>query len=117
MAEDNVVLVGNKPVMNYILSVNTMAMQGKDEILLKARGKAISRAVDIEEMSLNRFLSSWKLGEIKLGTETKEVSEIKRRDRNTGEITTIKLDGPRTLNISTIEIHLVKQKEAKGPKE
>ena len=53
---DNTVFVGNKPVMNYVLAVVTQFNQGADEVSVKARGKAISRAVDTTEIALNRFL-------------------------------------------------------------
>jgi len=56
MIKDNTVFVGNKPVMNYVLAVVTQFNNGADEVSIKARGKAISRAVDTAEIALNRFL-------------------------------------------------------------
>lgn len=56
MIKDNTVFVGNKPVMNYVLAVVTQFNNGAQEVAIKARGKAISRAVDTAEISLNRFL-------------------------------------------------------------
>ncbi len=46
MQNDNTVFVGNKPVMNYVLAVVTQFNNGADLVAIKARGKAISRAVD-----------------------------------------------------------------------
>jgi DNA-binding protein len=57
MTDDNIIYVGNKPVMNYVLAVVTQFNNGADEVLIKARGRAISRAVDVEQISINRFLS------------------------------------------------------------
>jgi len=54
--KENTVFVGNKPVMNYVLAVVTQFNNGAEEVTIKARGKAISRAVDTAEISLNRFL-------------------------------------------------------------
>jgi DNA-binding protein len=54
--KENTVFVGNKPVMNYVLAVVTQFNNGAEEVAIKARGKAISRAVDTAEISLNRFL-------------------------------------------------------------
>jgi DNA-binding protein len=48
--------VGNKPVMNYVLAIVTQFNNGAGEVIVKARGKAISRAVDTTEIALNRFL-------------------------------------------------------------
>lgn len=56
MEDDNTVFVGNKPVMNYVLAVVTQFNNGAAEVIVKARGKAISRAVDTTEIALNRFL-------------------------------------------------------------
>jgi DNA-binding protein len=89
MTEDNVVFIGNKPVMNYVLAIVTQFNNGAPEISVKARGKAISRAVDAVEVSRNRFLQGTKIKEIKIGTE---------------KIATDRGDS----NVSTIEIVLTK---------
>jgi DNA-binding protein len=69
MTDDNVVYIGNKPVMNYVLAVVTQFNNGASEVSVKARGKAISRAVDAVEVSRNRFLPDSKIKDIKIGTE------------------------------------------------
>lgn len=69
MTDDNVVYVGNKPVMNYVLAVVTQFNNGASEVAVKARGKAISRAVDTVEVAKNRFLEGSKVKDIKIGTE------------------------------------------------
>lgn len=109
MVEENVVLVGRKALMNYVLSVNTMAMRGAKKIVLKARGRAISRAVDIEEMVLRRFLPEWEMESVNFDTQQQTIDFMK--DRETGKET--KLAEPRTRNVSTIEIVLSKTKSSK----
>ncbi len=74
MTDNNVVYVGNKPVMNYVLAVVKEFNNGANEVVIKARGKAISRAVDAAEVSRNRFLTDAKINGITIGTE-KMVSE------------------------------------------
>ncbi len=69
MTEDNVVFIGNKPVMNYVLAIVTQFNNGASLVTIKARGKAISRAVDAVEVSRNRFLPESKIKDIKIGTE------------------------------------------------
>ncbi len=69
MTDNNVVYVGNKPVMNYVLAVVKEFNNGANEVVIKARGKAISRAVDAAEVSRNRFLTDAKINGIKIGTE------------------------------------------------
>ena len=69
MAEDNVIYIGNKSVMSYVLAVVTQLNSGSDEIVIKARGRAISRAVDTAEVVRTKFMPGVELKEIKIGTE------------------------------------------------
>lgn len=69
MLKDNTVFVGNKPVMNYVLAVVTQFNNGAEEVAIKARGKAISRAVDTAEIAINRFLEGVSKKEILTSTE------------------------------------------------
>ncbi len=89
MAE-NAVFVGNKPVMNYVLAVLTQFNSGATEVAIKARGRAISRAVDVAEIVRKRFLPDVDVKDIKISTEKVESEQ--------GEA-----------NISAIEIVLVKK--------
>jgi DNA-binding protein len=89
--KENTVFVGNKPVMNYVLAVVTQFNNGAEEVAIKARGRAISRAVDTAEITLNRFLDGVTKKEIITSTE-----EI---DTDTGKT-----------NVSSIEIVLVNNK-------
>ncbi|TDA30474.1 MAG: DNA-binding protein Alba [Archaeoglobi archaeon] len=68
MAE-NSVFVGNKPVMNYVLAVLTQFNSGASEVSIKARGRAISRAVDVAEIVRKRFLPDVDVRDIKISTE------------------------------------------------
>lgn len=86
---DNVVFIGKKGVMSYVLAVVTQFNNGAEEVIIKARGRAISRAVDVAEIVRQRFVSGTKLGDIKIATE-----EIQ------GE------EGP--IKVSAIEITLAK---------
>ncbi|MDH5688471.1 MAG: DNA-binding protein Alba [Candidatus Bathyarchaeota archaeon] len=69
MSELNAVLIGRKPVMNYVLACITFFHGGAEEISVKARGKAISRAGDVVENVRRRFLPDVKVGNIDTGTE------------------------------------------------
>ena len=70
MTDDNIIYVGNKPVMNYVLAVVTQFNNGADEVLIKARGRAISRAVDVAEISRKRFLTEVDVKDIAISTES-----------------------------------------------
>lgn len=91
--EQNVVFVGNKPPMNYVMAVITaFNMSDTDKVILKARGRAISTAVDVAEITRNRFFKDAKVHSIAIGTE---------------EITPREGGNPR--NVSTMEINLTKE--------
>lgn len=60
MHEENVIYVGRKPVMNYVLAVmNSLNQRGLEEVVLKARGRAISTAVDAAEVT-RRYVRTWR---------------------------------------------------------
>ena len=69
MADQNEIYVGKKPVMNYVLAVVTQFNQGAKEVHIKARGRAISKAVDVAEIVRNRFITDAKVKEITISTD------------------------------------------------
>jgi DNA-binding protein len=69
MENDDVIYVGNKPVMNYVLAVVTQFNGGTNNVTIKARGRAISRAVDVAEVVRNRFLNDVEVRDIIISTE------------------------------------------------
>ncbi len=57
MTDDNNIFIGGKPFMNYVTGVvMQFTTKGANEVIVKARGKFISRAVDVAEVSAKRFL-------------------------------------------------------------
>jgi len=90
MSESNVVLMGKKPVMNYVLACITLFHSGAKEVNVKARGKAISYAIDIVEVVRRRFLPDVKIKKISIGTD-----QLASQDGGTA-----------LTNVSTIEITL-----------
>ena len=89
MAEDNSVFVGAKPFMNYVTGV-VMQFTTKDaqQVVIKARGKYISRAVDVSEVAMKRFLKDQvKLGDVKIDSEEFENKQGKEVRVSTIEIT------------------------------
>lgn len=92
--ESNAVLIGRKPAMNYVLACITLFHRGTGEVNVKARGMAISRAVDVVEIVRRRFLPEVKVKSIDIGTQ-----QLPPRPGEEGR-------GP--TNVSTIEIRLTK---------
>lgn len=81
--------------MNYVLAVVTVFNSGRPEVVLKARGKAISRAVDAAEIVRNRFMHGTQVKDIRIATE--------RLSTETGQT-----------NVSSIEIRLTQPGEGDG---
>lgn len=69
--EENTVFVGRRPTMNYVMAVMMVINKGV-ECAVKARGRAISHAVDVCEILRNRFLKGTEYKEIILSTEQLE---------------------------------------------
>lgn len=83
------ILIGKKPVMNYVLACLTTFQNGSPEVTLKARGRSITKAVDTALLTVERFSSGSTIKGITIGTEEVE-------DPESGE--------PKT--VSSIEIEL-----------
>jgi DNA-binding protein len=88
VSEDNIIYVGTKPAMSYVMAVITHFNSADvKEVSLKARGRAITTAVDTVEIVRRKFMKDLKTDKITIGTE-----ELQREDG--------------TKNVSTIEITL-----------
>src|SRR6266566_9115923 len=69
MAEAGVVYIGKKPTMNYVLAVVTHFNDGSREVIVKARGRSISRAVDVAEIVRERFIPDAEVRDVRISTE------------------------------------------------
>jgi DNA-binding protein len=70
MGEENTVYIGKKATMNYVLAVVSQINNGCDDVCIKARGRAISRAVDVAEIVRNRFVKGMTYKDVKIETES-----------------------------------------------
>ena len=88
-----IVFIGSKTPMDYVLAVMTrLSANDSKEMVLKARGQAITTAVDVAEITRNRFLKDLKVSKIAIGTEEMPAREGENRARmvSTMEITLTK---------------------------
>ena len=93
------IFIGSKKsTMAYVLAV-AMQMNNKGiaEMAIKARGKAISRAVDVAEIVRNKFVTTAKIQDIRISTE-----EVKSHDSE------------EPIKVSSIEILLKNEKPAQA---
>ncbi len=67
--DENTVFIGKKNTMGYVLAVVTQFNNGATEVTVKARGKLISRAVDVVEIVRHRFMPNVQIADIKIDTE------------------------------------------------
>lgn len=67
--EPGTIYVGKKPTMNYVLACLTQINNGTNTVTVKARGKAISRAVDVAQVLTKRFATDIKVQTISINTE------------------------------------------------
>ena len=78
MTGDNSVFIGNKPFMNYVTSVvMQFTTKNAPEVIVKARGKFISRAVDVSEVAAKRFLDKQ--------VDVKEIKIDRSEERRVGK--------------------------------
>lgn len=85
-SDENVVYIGQKPVMSYVTACLTFINIGGKRVCIKARGRAISRAVDTVEVLRRSFVRDLKLVDIKIGTEELTGEQGRRSNVSTIEI-------------------------------
>lgn len=80
------VYIGLKPTMTYVFQVVAQLNSGPDPVLIKARGNAIAKAVDVAEIVRRRLLKDHvELGEI--GIDTERLVNHDGREANVSSIT------------------------------
>jgi len=103
--EPNVIYIGRKPPMNYVLAVITsFTASNAEEVVLKARGRAITTAVDVAEIARRHFLENVRVDNIDLGSEDMPIQEENR-------VKTVS-----TINITLTQIPTVKKRQPTSPK-
>jgi DNA-binding protein len=92
-SKENSIFVGGKPFMNYVTGVVLQFNNGAEEVTIKARGKFISKAVDIAEVARRKFLEDKNVSvkNVSIGSEEFENKEGK------------------LVNVSVLEIALKKE--------
>jgi DNA-binding protein len=95
--DNSFVYVGKKPLMAYVLAAVMQINTDSREVIIKARGQAISRAVDVAEILRNKFVRNAKVQDIRISTET-----LAREDGTPS-------------NVSSIEIIMVRAEDRPAP--
>jgi DNA-binding protein len=83
----NVILIGKKPVMNYVLATLTLLSNtDANEVIIKARGRSICKAVDTAEIVRNRFLKNLEVKSVAIGSQ-----QVTNPDGRTSRVSTIEI--------------------------
>jgi DNA-binding protein len=89
---EGVVFIGKKPIMSYVTACITFFNRGEDQVVVKARGRAISRAVDTVELLRRAFIKNLKIKRINIDTEELERVEGQKSNVSTMEIAIAKAE-------------------------
>jgi archaea-specific DNA-binding protein len=88
----NEIFIGKKPLMTYV-TATLVQLANEPTVVIKARGKSITRAVDVAQIIVKRMDTlGYKIGPIKLGSET------------------VQSEDGRTRNVSTIDVPISRAK-------
>ena len=87
----NVILIGKKPVMNYVLAaLRLFEQEGAEEIIIRARGRNICTAVDAVESLKNLFIKDLQIKNIKIDSEVLERPDGRKKRVSVIEIVVAK---------------------------
>ena len=82
----NEIFIGKKPLMTYV-TATLVQLANEPTVVIKARGKSITRAVDVAQIIVKRMDTlGYKIGPIKLGSETVQSDDGKLRNVSTIEV-------------------------------
>ena len=84
--EPNIVRIGKKPIMNYVVACMTLLNNGVADVMVRGRGQSITKAVETVEMLRRAFLRNIKILSVDIGTE-----EVKREDGSTASLSMIEI--------------------------
>ncbi len=96
MVDENIIFIGKKPLMSYVLAALRQINGTDGTVVIKARGKAISRAVDVAEILRHQFVQTATVDDIQISTER------------------LTSDEGRESNVSSIEIFISREEEPEG---
>ncbi len=85
-AAPNMVRIGKKPTMNYVVACVTLFNTGVGEVMVRARGQSITKAVETVEMLRRAFFKNVRIHSVDIGTE-----DVQREDGSTTSLSTIEI--------------------------
>jgi len=83
--DDSKVFIGRKKSLNYVMAA--MIVLNERPVKILARGRSISRAVDVSEILINKFIKGATYGDIKISTEI-----LTNSDGSSNNVSSIEID-------------------------
>jgi archaea-specific DNA-binding protein len=84
--EPNMVRIGKKPIMNYVVACMTLLNTGVADVMVRGRGQSITKAVEVVEMLRRAFMKNIRIHSVDIGTE-----DVKREDGSTASLSMIEI--------------------------
>ena len=82
----NEIFIGKKPLMTYV-TATLVQLANEPTVLVKARGKSITRAVDVAQIIVKRMDNmGYKIGHVKIGSQLIQSEDGKERNVSTIEV-------------------------------
>jgi len=82
----NLVIMGNKPIMNYVVACLTLFNEGAETVKVRARGKHINKAADTVGLLRRVFLPNLRVVEAETGTDV-----LTRTDGNQAHVSILEI--------------------------
>lgn len=109
MSRDNTIYIGRKPAMAYVMA--TLATFNHNEVIqIKARGRSITTAVDVAEITRNRYMNGMEKPEITIGTEKME------DDRGIRNVSTMTITLVKGSAVVPTEVFRPRERRAPAPR-
>lgn len=89
------VFIGTKPTMTYVFQVVAQLNSGAGPVVVKARGNAIGKAVDVAEVVRHRFLE----GQVAVGPIAIDTERLVNREGREANVSSIAISLNRTVPV------------------
>src|SRR5690349_23642208 len=84
--KSNEIFIGKKPLMTYV-TATLVQLANEPTVIIKARGKSITRAVDVAQIIVKRMNTlGYRIGPVKIGSEVVQSQDGKPRNVSTIEV-------------------------------
>ena len=94
--DSNVVFIGKKDIMVYVSACVTQFNKGSNEIILKARGLSMAKAIDLSQLIVNKFKIDTEIKDIKIATEEIEGTNDETKEKYKTNVSSIEITiGPK----------------------